>query len=58
MTLAAPDSPRPRSTLEALKELAVRSGAVARFIEIMGGPPEFDGCDEEDVLAFICENAP
>jgi hypothetical protein len=34
-------------------ELAVTSGAVARFTEEMGGPQEFDGCDVDDLVAFI-----
>ncbi len=49
---------RRRMTLSELKELAVASGAVARFTEEMGGPPEFDFCDEDDILSFIRENAP
>jgi hypothetical protein len=48
---------RRRLSRAELLELAVSSGAVGHFIEIMGGPPEFDGCDEDDILAFIRENA-
>jgi hypothetical protein len=49
---------RPTESRAELLELAASSGAVERFIEVMGGPPEFDGCDEDDIRAFIRENAP
>jgi hypothetical protein len=55
--LALPARRRFSDRAELLK-LAETSGAVDRFIEIMGGPPEFDGCDEDDLRAFIAENAP
>jgi hypothetical protein len=63
MTQAAPvlapsSSIRRRQTHTELLELAVSSGAVDRFIEIMGGPPDFDFCDEDDIRDFIRENAP
>jgi hypothetical protein len=47
-----------RSSRAELLELAVSSGAVDRFIEIMGGPPEFDRCDDDDIREFIRENTP
>jgi hypothetical protein len=57
----APVASRPirrRQSRAELLDLAVSSGAVARFVNVMGGPPEFDGCDEDDIRQFIAENAP
>jgi len=49
---------RPRQSRAELLDLARTSGAIERFTAIMGGPPEFDGCDDEDLRAFVRENAP
>jgi hypothetical protein len=41
-----------------LLKVAAISGAIERFTETMAGPPEFDGCDEDDICALIREFAP
>jgi hypothetical protein len=55
---ASPRPSRSRQSRAELLKLAASSGAIGRFIEIMGGPREFGGCDEDDIRAFIRENAP
>jgi hypothetical protein len=47
-----------RMSLLELRKSAHSSGAVARFTQQMGGPPDLVHADAEDLIEFIRENAP